>query len=107
MRTAARPAGARTYSVKELLSRSAQALTRVTDQAARAGFWEGWLCRHLPADLAEHVSGVVEREGQLVIFADSAAWCARLRYALQELEPQIRAASTDLSAIRVRVRPRA
>ncbi len=81
-------------------------LTRVTDQAARADFWSGWLCRHLPTDLAARVSGVVEREDTLVIFAASAAWSARLRYALQELEPQIRAASPAVSAISVRVRPR-
>ena len=81
------------------------AVTRVTDQAARADFWNGWLCRHLPTDLAGRVSGVVEREDTLVVFADSAAWSARLRYALQELEPQIRAATARVTAIRVRVRP--
>ena len=82
------------------------ALTRVTDQAVRADFWNGWLCRHLPTDLVGRVSGVVEREDTLVVFADSAAWSARLRYALHELEPQVRAASAGISAIRVRVRPR-
>ena len=85
-------------------------LTRVTDQAAdrasRSEFWRGWLCRHLPTDLAGRVSGVVEREDTLVIFAASAAWSARLRFALNELEPQIRAEASTLSAIRVRVRPR-
>jgi len=42
----------------------------------------------------------------LVISAASAAWCARLRYALQELDPQIRAAAPQLTAIAVRVQPR-
>jgi len=32
--------------------------------------------------------------------------CARLRYALQELDPQIRAAAPQLTAIAVRVQPR-
>jgi hypothetical protein len=50
---------------------------------------------------------VLERDGTLVIFAASAAWCARLRYALQELDPQIRAAAPQLTAIAVRVQPRA
>ena len=106
MRTAAGPGRTRTHSVKELLSHGAPALTRVTDQAARASFWSDWLCRHLPTDLAPTVSGVVEREGSLVIFAASAAWCARLRYALEELEPEIRADFPALTAISVRVRPR-
>ena len=105
MSTAAAPGGARIHSVKELLARSAPALTRVTDQATRASFWSDWLCRHLPTDLAPRVSGVVEREGTLVIFAASAAWCARLRYALQDLDPEIRATFPELSAISVRVRP--
>jgi hypothetical protein len=105
MSTAATPGGARIHSVKELLSHGVPALTRVTDQAARAGFWSGWLCRHLPTDLAPKVSGVVERDGTLVIFAISAAWCARLRYALQELEPRLRATRPELTAISVRVRP--
>ena len=105
MRTRAGPAGTRIHSVKELLSRSAPALTRVTDQAARASLWSDWLCRHLPTDLAPRVSAVIERDDALVIFAASAAWCARLRYALQELEPQIRADFPALTAISVRVRP--
>jgi hypothetical protein len=93
-------------SVKDLLSRRAPALTRVTTQAARASFWNEWLTRHLPAELYPRVSGVVEREGTLVIFAESAAWSARLRYTLQELEPGILAASKGLKRIVVRVRPR-
>jgi hypothetical protein len=48
---------------------------------------------------------VIEREGTLVIFSASAAWSARLRYALMELEPQIRAEFPALTAISVRVRP--
>src|SRR2546430_13630205 len=61
-------------------------------------------CHHLPTELGARVCGVIERDGTLVIFAASAAWCARLRYALQELDPQIRAAAPQLTAIAVRVR---
>ena len=106
VRSAAGRRPGRAHSVKELLARSAPGLTRVTDQAARQSFWGGWLCRHLPTDLGARVASVVERDGTLVIFAASAAWCARLRYAVQELEPQIRAAAPQLIAIAVRVQPR-
>src|SRR6267143_307760 len=106
MRTAADVKSTRIHSVKELLARSAAGLTRVTDQAARQGFWSSWLCRHLPTEIGAQISGVAERDGTLVIFAASAAWCARLRYAVQELEPQIRAAAPQLTAIAVRVQPR-
>ena len=107
VRTTAGQRAVRIHSVKELLARNAAVLTRVTDQAARASFWSSWLCRHLPTDLAPRVSGVVERDGRLVIFAASAGWCTRLRYALKELEPQLRAAFPELAAISVRVRPAA
>ncbi|HXZ59019.1 MAG TPA: DciA family protein [Steroidobacteraceae bacterium] len=79
---------------------------RVTTQAARANFWNAWLSERLPAEIRARLSGVVEREGTLVIFAESAAWSARLRYAVQELEPEILAAAHGLSAVQVRVRPR-
>ena len=79
---------------------------RVTTQAARAGFWNEWLSARLPAEAAARVSGVVEREGTLVIFAESAAWSARLRFTVLELEREILAASRGVERVVVRVRPR-
>jgi hypothetical protein len=93
-------------SVKDLLSGRAPVLTRVTAQAGRARFWNEWLSGHLPAELRARLSAVVEREGTLVIFAESAAWSARLRYAVQELEGEILAAADGLERVVVRVRPR-
>jgi hypothetical protein len=52
------------------------------------------------------ISGIAEREGRLVIFAETAAWSARLRYAILELEREIRAADPALIDIEVRVLPR-
>ena len=96
----------RPNSVKDLLGRRSPALVRVTTAAARAGFWKEWLSQRLPAQLEARVSGVVERDGVLTIFAESAAWSARLRYLVQELEPQILAAASDVTTVAVRVRPR-
>jgi Dna[CI] antecedent, DciA len=79
---------------------------RVTTAAARASFWSEWLAQHLPAELGTRISGVVEREGTLVIFAESAAWSARLSYTVQELEREILAAADGLERVVVRVRPR-
>jgi len=81
-------------------------LTRLTDQTARQAFWRGWLEKHLPADLMRRLSGVVERDQTLVIFAESAAWSARLRYAIQELEPEIRDCEPAIAHVAVRVLPR-
>jgi hypothetical protein len=106
MRSAAGPLRPPAHSVKDLLGRALPSLTRVTDQAERANFWNGWLSAHLPPEVRSRVSGVVEREGELVIFAESAAWCARLRYALIDLEGEIRTAVPAITAVAVRVLPR-
>ena len=79
---------------------------RVTALAARANFWNEWLSQRLPPELRPRISGVVERERTLVIFAESAAWSARLRFAVQELEREILTAAGGLSGVVVRVRPR-
>jgi len=82
-------------------------LTRVSDQASRQTFWKQWLAQHLPTELTPRLSGVVEREHTLVIFAESAAWSARLRYVMQELEPQIKHAQPTIQQVSVRVMPKA
>jgi Dna[CI] antecedent, DciA len=95
------------HSVKEVLGRATPALTRLTDQASRQGFWKHWLAQHVPAELAARLSGVVERDDTLVIFAESAAWSARLRYVIQELESQIKQAAPTIQHVSVRVMPKA
>ena len=106
LRTRAGVKSTRIHSVKDLLGRAAPALTRITEQAAQQRFWSDWLCRHLPTELGASLAGVTERDGTLVLFAASAAWAARLRYALTELEPELRSAAPQLKAFAVRVRPR-
>jgi hypothetical protein len=60
----------------------------------------------LPPEIRPKVSGVTERDGTLVVFAETAAWSARLRYVILELEREIRAADPAITAIEVRVLPR-
>ncbi|HEY2340539.1 MAG TPA: DciA family protein [Steroidobacteraceae bacterium] len=64
------------------------------------------MSEHLPIELRARVSGITERAGTLVIFAESAAWSARLRYAVLELEHEIRAADPAVTEVKVRVLPR-
>jgi hypothetical protein len=94
-------------SVKAVLGRSTPTLTRVSDQASRQAFWKQWLAQYLPAELTPRLSGVVEREQTLVIFAESAAWSARLRYVMQELDAQIKQAQPTIQQVSVRVMPKA
>ncbi len=93
-------------SVKELLGRKAPLLTRLTGEAAQQRSWSAWLNTHLAPEIAPRVSGVHEREGLLVVFAESAAWSARLRFALLELETALRQEHPAITAIQVRVLPR-
>jgi hypothetical protein len=96
----------RADSVKDLLARHGPILTRVTDQAAQQNFWSQWLSAHLPAEIHARISGVSAHDGTLVIFAETAAWSARLRFAVLELERAIRAEDPQLTAVQVRVLPR-
>jgi hypothetical protein len=95
-----------TDSVKDLLAKFTPNLKRVTDQVHRQDFWRDWFETHLPAEIRSKLTGIVEREGTLVIFAESPAWSARLRFAVQEIEAQILAAKPGVTAVNVRVLPR-
>ena len=95
-----------THSVKDLLARAVPILSQAADQSARQAFWRPWLESHLPPELPPKITGITERDGHLVVFADSPAWSARLRYALQELQPQIQEAAPDINEVTVRVMPR-
>ena len=100
-------AGHPVHSVKDLLGRSAFTLTRVSAQAGRQQFWDHWLKARLAAELHGRISGISEQDRKLVIFAESAAWSARLRFALAELDDEIRQAAANISSVAVRVLPRA
>jgi hypothetical protein len=102
----ARSQSAPAHSVKDLLARAVPILSQAADQTALQAFWRPWLEAHLPPDLASRITATRERDGSLVVFAESPAWSARLRYALQELAGQIREARAGVSEVSVRVMPR-
>jgi hypothetical protein len=93
-------------SVKEVLARATPTLTRVADQADRQSFWRQWLAQQLPAELTSHLSGVVERDATLIIFTESAAWSARLRYLMLEMQARVKEAQPTIQHVSVRVMPR-
>jgi len=81
------------------------ALKRVSEQTHRRDFWRDWLDANFPAEITGKITGIVERDGILVLFAESAAWSARLKFAVQEMESQILAAKPGVTAVNVRVLP--
>ena len=93
-------------SVKALLSRiSRNVVAPVAEQRQAQQGWREWLKHKLPGYIETHVTGVVEREGTLTVFAESAAWSARLRFAIVELEPQIREHNAHIEKLVVKVMP--
>ncbi|MGC8520513.1 MAG: DciA family protein [Steroidobacteraceae bacterium] len=104
-RTAVTKRGA-PHAIGELLARGAPVLSQIRDQSARQTFWRSWLSEHLGEELDAHVTGAIERDGTLTLFATSAAWAARLRYTLSDLQPLVQKAEPRVHALVVRVLPR-
>jgi hypothetical protein len=67
--------------------------------------WLAWLTEALPAELQGQLVYALHKGPELTVLAASAAWSARLRFALAELEPVIRARAPDIVKITVRVAP--
>ncbi len=93
-------------SVKDLLQRSSPVLAGLQREAVRQRDWLQWVKRELPDELAAHVTGVSELAGELVIFAESAAWSVRLRYATPQLLAAVGSQPGNIRGVRVRVVPR-
>jgi hypothetical protein len=93
-------------SVKELLQRSTPVLAGLQREAVRQRDWLQWVKRELPEELAVHVTGVTEQSGELVIFAESAAWGVRLRYAAPQLLSAMSSQPTNIVGVKIRVVPR-
>jgi len=65
--------------------------------------WVDWLRTAVVAELAGHIVSAVPKNAELVVFADSAAWGTRLRYALAALQSEIAARDSAISHTSVRV----
>jgi hypothetical protein len=66
--------------------------------------WLDFLATQLPGALSARIAGIGCRPPELTIYAESAAWSARLRYALAEFEAEIRARNPTIETIVVRVK---
>jgi hypothetical protein len=97
--------------INDLLSKR-PLLARLAAAIPAQQSWLEWLRAAVPAELAVHIVNVVPRNGtgaanlrELVIFADSAAWGMRLRYALAAIEADIRTRDAAVARWLVRIAP--
>lgn len=99
--------GGKPSLVKDLLSKAglgpgaASARSRADDDLRAS------LERVLPGELSTHIAALTVRDGRLVVYVESAAWSARLRYALAEHWPAVQYAQPELREWAVKVQPAA
>jgi hypothetical protein len=97
--------GSNPRSINDLLS-SRSGLRRITAAIPVQQSWVDWLRATVASELAGHIVGAVPKNAELVVFADSAGWGTRLRYALTAMLPQIAARDAALLRITVRIQAR-
>jgi hypothetical protein len=80
-------------------------LGQLRQSAAAQEDWLAWARSRLPPELAAAVVQAIPRGEQLVLRCHSAAWSARLRYALEPLAAELAAGRLPLKGCIVRVAP--
>jgi Dna[CI] antecedent, DciA len=91
-----------TKSINELLSNRA-GLRQITASIPIQQSWAEWLRATVAAELAGHIVSAVPKNDELVVFADTAAWGTRLRYALAAVLADISGRDAAVTRITVRV----
>jgi Dna[CI] antecedent, DciA len=94
--------GRNTKSINELLT-NRSSLRRITASLPVQQSWADWLRGAVAVELAGHIVSAVPKNAELVVFADSAAWGSRLRYALAAMQSDIAARDSAISHTTVRV----
>ncbi len=80
-------------------------LGQLRQQVAAQADWLAWVRARLPAELADGVVQALPHGTLLVVRCRSAAWSARLRYALEPLAGELAAADAKLAGFQVKVAP--
>jgi Dna[CI] antecedent, DciA len=89
-------------SINEILF-NRSGLRRLVDSIPAQQSWAEWLRAALAEELAGHIVSALPKDAELVVFADSPAWGARLRYALAAMQSDIAARDSTISHTTVRV----
>jgi len=94
-------------SVADLLHSSTPRLANLTRRARAAVALRDDVQALLPERLRAHLAHASERQGELTLWVDSGAFCARLRFEIPRLRNAVSAKlGRPVHRIRVRVQPR-
>jgi len=92
-------------TVGDLISARLPTLAKGASESAEASAWQVAVMKALGPELANKVNRCFLDSGRLTVIAESSAWAARMRFALAELEPQLKELVPGYREVAVRVRP--
>lgn len=92
-------------TVGDLISARLPALVQTALSKAETSEWQVAVMKALGPDLANKVNACSLESGKITVVVESAAWAARMRFALADVEEEIRRQVPDCRELTVRVRP--
>lgn len=97
--------GGKPATAGDLISARLPALVQRALSAPETSEWQVAVMKALGPSLANKVNRCTLDSGRITVVAESPAWAARMRFALAEVEPQLRSLTPDFRELLVRVRP--
>ena len=92
-------------SVADLISARLPTLVEGAPTTAQGSEWHVAVMNALGPELANKVNRCTLKAGRVTVVAESAAWAARMRFALAELESRLQELVPGFKELAVRVRP--
>lgn len=92
-------------SVADLISTRLPTLVEGAPATAETSEWHVAVMNALGPELANKVNRCALDGGRISVVAESAAWAARMRFALAEVEPRLRDLVPGFKELVVRIRP--
>ena len=102
---AVRP-GSKPTTAGDLISTRLPALAKRARLAPESSEWQVAVMNALGPGLANKVNRCTLDSGRITVIAESSAWAARMRFALAEIEPELRQITPGFRELTIRVRPR-
>ncbi|HET9863520.1 MAG TPA: DciA family protein [Steroidobacteraceae bacterium] len=93
-------------SVGDLITARLPSLAESAPQTSKSSEWHVAVMKALGPELANKVNRCSLDAGRVTVVADSAAWAARMRFALADLAPRLQELVPGFRELAVRIRPR-